>query len=117
MDKTIKLGTKDICVQCGEEIEFEGRFWRHTGPQPRHIAEPIGNLVSIENFKIKEFLALVIKNPFRLDHWDKLINKKIRIDNKVCIIKGVERKGLIKKYKKDDNMVVLVESNDYEFWT
>jgi hypothetical protein len=39
-DEIMKLGTKSICAACGKPIEWIGPYWRHIGPQPRHIATP-----------------------------------------------------------------------------
>ena len=35
------IGNKATCSDCGEEIEFEGQYWRHTKSNPRHIAIPV----------------------------------------------------------------------------
>ncbi len=35
-----RMGTKAICKDCGEEIDFVSPAWRHTKHQFRHIAIP-----------------------------------------------------------------------------
>jgi hypothetical protein len=35
------IGQKSICAACKEEIEYDGRVWRHTKSSPRHPAIPI----------------------------------------------------------------------------
>lgn len=38
----VRMGDRAVCRACGEEIEYVGTYWRHTGDrQPRHIAAPM----------------------------------------------------------------------------
>jgi len=36
----IKIGTKDKCKMCGEDIHWDGDKWKHTGDSYRHPATP-----------------------------------------------------------------------------
>lgn len=38
--ETIKTGERAVCSQCGEDIEFAGKYWQHVKTNPRHMGIP-----------------------------------------------------------------------------
>lgn len=41
IDELAKIGSKSTCKNCGELINYTGKYWQHINSNPRHPANPV----------------------------------------------------------------------------